>query len=135
MRTAVAIIAVVSFFVAIRADLHLCRCGLFTTGQHGEYIVTELPGIDVPSCEYKHTCEGRCIDEYKNLTSKGNLYATSPTGTGTVGQLLCDHIPYPIDQSLLYLYSEICNGPWRYSGEHTMQMLCCDKDGNQYACT
>ncbi|XP_076056408.1 uncharacterized protein LOC143034351 [Oratosquilla oratoria] len=114
------------------AGLHLCRCGLFTTGFHGEYIAYELPGIDVPNCHYKHTCEGRCIDEFKELAAGGNLYAAS--GDTTVGQVICSNHHHSIDNEMVYLYSEICNGPWRYTGEHSMQKLCCDKDHQHYMC-
>ncbi|XP_076056190.1 uncharacterized protein LOC143034131 isoform X2 [Oratosquilla oratoria] len=131
MRTAFLLVLSLAS-VAVEAKMFLCRCGLFTTGGHGEYLVFELPGIDVPSCSYRHTCEGRCIDEFKDMFASGNLYA--PAGGATIGQVLCDNISWPIDQSTIYLYSEICNGPWRYSGKHSMQMLCCDKDGKQYPC-
>ncbi|XP_076056197.1 uncharacterized protein LOC143034135 [Oratosquilla oratoria] len=133
MRTA--LLVLLSLAVSANAAFHLCRCGLFTTGQTTAYIVYELPGIDVPNCDYVWTCKGRCIDEFNEMAAGGNLYATHPTGNGTIGQALCDTIPWPIDQSTIYLYSEICNGPWRYTGEHSMQMLCCDKDGQQYICT
>ncbi|XP_076056410.1 uncharacterized protein LOC143034353 [Oratosquilla oratoria] len=117
------------------ADLHLCRCGLFTTGNSGEYLKLELPGIDVASCNHERTCEGRCIDEFDILVVGGNLYA--PSGNSTVGQKICDANAgshWHIHREMIYLYSEICSGPWRYSGKHSMQLLCCDENDKQQVC-
>ncbi|XP_076056405.1 uncharacterized protein LOC143034348 [Oratosquilla oratoria] len=137
MRVSI-VILVICLTAFSSATLHLCRCGLFSTGEFGEYMTLELPGLDVPSCEYKHTCEGRCIDEFNTITSNGNLYA--PIGDSTVGQKICDVTSsdpfwlWPIDRCVMHLYYEICNGPWRYTGKHSMQMLCCDDNGKQYVC-
>ncbi|XP_076029912.1 uncharacterized protein LOC143020041 [Oratosquilla oratoria] len=110
-----------------------CRCALMTTFGMGEYIVSELPGIDMGSCTDSTGCEARCYDEYDNMTYGGDLYHMMDD-LETVGQHLCKFYEHDMHNQYLYAYSKLCEGPWVYTGHHSLQMLCCWQ-GRQYACS
>ncbi|XP_076056196.1 uncharacterized protein LOC143034134 isoform X2 [Oratosquilla oratoria] len=130
MRVALGLLFLFGIVALTRAaEMALCRCAIFHSSGHGEFMVYELPGIDVPNCRYKHTCQGRCEDEFSQLAANGNLYAS--VGNTTVGQLLCDEHKWPVHNQMMYLYYDICNGPWRYTGKHSMQLLCCDDETDE----
>ncbi|XP_076056398.1 uncharacterized protein LOC143034345 [Oratosquilla oratoria] len=120
--------------VAFAQGFSKCRCGLFTNRSFGESLVYELPGIDVGSCESHFQCKTLCQNEFRDMTNNGDMYHMLDDGITSIGQFLCEKYGRNLENEYIYNYYELCNGPWEYAEQHSMQPLCCYK-GTEYPCS
>nr|XP_027227466.1 uncharacterized protein LOC113819428 [Penaeus vannamei] len=102
-----------------------CRCALFVSGGHAEYMVSELPEVEINDCESHDQCKYRCRREFNDMTNEMDLWST--VNNATVGSYLCQNLEHSIHNKYVYGYYEMCGGPWEYSGLVSQQMLCCYK--------
>nr|XP_045605185.1 uncharacterized protein LOC123762617 [Procambarus clarkii] len=105
-----------------------CLCGAFITLMEEEIEVFRLPPIEVADCDATTDCRARCIDEWTTITEDGDLDYTWLDGV-TIGQHMCDSL-HDNDHSdvgphEVYLYYNICLGPWIYTGQTSRNTLCC----------
>ncbi|KAK4311845.1 hypothetical protein Pmani_016680 [Petrolisthes manimaculis] len=113
-----------------------CRCAAFVTVQEGELDVLNFPPIDLNDCTEETVCATACVKEWNQLTNGGDLHTLMPDDV-SVGQHMCDrlaavgHTNYNNRQ--VYLYYNLCNGPWIYDGETFVDNLCCT-DGSYRDC-
>ncbi|XP_042879843.1 uncharacterized protein LOC122258136 [Penaeus japonicus] len=104
-----------------------CRCGAFVTLDASEVMLYELPPVEVNSCDQNKACQNRCFLEFEQLSGGGDLDFVTSTNS-SVGQVLCDAAGTAVETKFVYAYSEICDGPWEWTGDQTEQPLCCSSD-------
>ncbi|XP_042879840.1 uncharacterized protein LOC122258133 [Penaeus japonicus] len=110
-----------------------CRCGAFVTTNSSEVMLYELPPIEVHSCDQSHPCQNRCFEEFEVLSGGGDLDFVTSTNS-SVGQVLCDAAGTAVDKQYVYAYSELCDGPWEWTGDVTLQPLCCSDEAEYFPC-
>ncbi|MFM9394546.1 hypothetical protein, partial [Bacillus velezensis] len=120
--------------VAAAQDPANCRCGAFITLDGGEKLLYELPALDMGGCDQNHKCQNRCFKEFEELSGGGDLNFITSDGVTPVGQILCTAVGEPVQNEYVYAYSEICDGPWEWTGDQTMQPLCCSQDQQYQPC-
>ncbi|ROT84648.1 hypothetical protein C7M84_022160 [Penaeus vannamei] len=111
-----------------------CRCGAFITLDSVEKMLYELPPLDMGSCDQHNKCRDRCFKEFEELSGGGDLNYITSDGVTPVGQILCTASGKPVHNEYVYAYSELCDGPWEWTGDQTMQPLCCNKDHEYHPC-
>merc|ERR1711915_310110 len=111
-----------------------CKCGGFVSTDEGEIMLYELPPIDMTDCTHDNQCSKRCYDEFAALSGGGDLNAITSDGVTTVGQLLCTAAGTPIDNQFVYAYYNLCDTNWQWTGDTTLQPLCCDDSGAYFEC-
>ncbi|XP_068209529.1 uncharacterized protein [Palaemon carinicauda] len=113
----------------------VCRCALFVSSTHNEYMVYLLDPVPIDSCESHDQCKNRCVKEVNEDTSNLDLWAMM--GDDTVGQAFCHelslHLFLWIHNSYIHGYYQVCGGPWEYTGIDSQQPLCCSM-GQQKHC-
>ncbi|XP_068234032.1 uncharacterized protein [Palaemon carinicauda] len=135
MKFAVVFIALVA---AARAQQNeaWCRCAAFITGDDDETMVYEYPEIPIDSCEEHNKCKNKCITEFNEYTTYGDMWAMTPEGI-TVGQTICNTLTgldkTYVHNHYVYCYYEVCGGPWEYTDQSSTGMLCC-YEGEQVPC-
>ncbi|XP_064104313.1 uncharacterized protein LOC135214174 [Macrobrachium nipponense] len=109
-----------------------CRCAVFVSSPHNEYMVYQLDPVTIDSCESHSQCKNRCVKE-----DTTNLDLWAMMGEDTVGQAFChelySHHIHWIHNSYVHGYYEMCGGPWEYTGMDSQQQLCCSR-GQQKHC-
>ncbi|XP_042230465.1 uncharacterized protein LOC121871932 [Homarus americanus] len=125
MKCVVVLLAFVS--LAWGQEQH-CHCASIITTEEGAGLAYDLPPTEVQDCNNLEACELRCIDEYTVLTNDGDLDFVLENGE-TVGQVACNTLkPQGYDDVgplEVFLYYNLCLGPWYYTGFKSQQKLCC----------
>ncbi|XP_076056395.1 uncharacterized protein LOC143034343 isoform X2 [Oratosquilla oratoria] len=120
---------------ALAQGFSKCRCGLFTNQSFGEFMLYEMPGIDVGSCDAHFQCKTLCEKEFRELTNNGDIYTVMEDGITTIGQFLCQELyEGKIDNEYVYNYYELCSGPWEFTEQQSQETLCC-RNWEQYPCS
>nr|XP_027237555.1 uncharacterized protein LOC113828745 isoform X1 [Penaeus vannamei]XP_027237573.1 uncharacterized protein LOC113828760 isoform X1 [Penaeus vannamei] len=121
------------FAAATAQQVAPCRCGAFVTTDGGELMLYELPPVEVHSCDQNHPCQNRCFEEFELLSGGGDLDFVTSTNA-TVGEVLCEAAGVAVDGEYVYAYSELCDGPWEWTGDVTQQPLCCSDAAEYVPC-
>ncbi|KAK7067185.1 hypothetical protein SK128_004026 [Halocaridina rubra] len=112
-----------------------CSCSAMVTAEIGELILYEVPPVDVQDCNADTECQKTCYNEFDAQTNGGDLNSISSDGTTTVGQSFCNTVQGNIiDRKYVYAYSNLCNTYWQFTGDQSIQPLCCGQSGNYYEC-
>ncbi|KRY98163.1 hypothetical protein T11_10141, partial [Trichinella zimbabwensis] len=89
-----------------------------------------FPEINIDDCTDVTDCRRKCEAKIDSDANGIDLWA--PDGHGhSVGSHLCDflynneHIPF-IFNKIVHGYYRACGGPWRYTEQDSVDMLCCD---------
>nr|XP_027227462.1 uncharacterized protein LOC113819422 [Penaeus vannamei] len=111
-----------------------CRCALFVSSSYAEWMVFELPEVNITDCDSHDQCKWHCIKELNEMTNEMDLWST--VSNATVGQYICEelysHFIFFIHNSYVHAYYEMCGGPWEYTGLDSQQMLCCDRGEHKH---
>ncbi|XP_063614885.1 uncharacterized protein LOC134787973 [Penaeus indicus] len=121
------------FAAAASQQVAPCRCGAFVTADSGQLMLYELPPVEVHSCDQSHPCQNRCFEEFELLSGGGDLDFVTSTNA-TVGEVLCEAAGMAVDSEYVYAYSELCDGPWEWTGDVTQQPLCCTDAAEYVPC-
>ncbi|XP_027227456.2 uncharacterized protein [Penaeus vannamei] len=131
MKTALLLAAaVVALSCTADADGSWCDCSLMVNYETSIIMVYKFPEIDVGSCTDDLACSNECRKAINNDAPGIDLWA--PDGHGhNLGDHVCDflynteHIPF-IFNKIVHGYFRTCGGPWRYTEQDSIDMLCCD---------
>merc|ERR1712121_196214 len=113
-----------------------CTCGYFVTVGDLEEEVKHLPKIETADCDDLDACVSACSKE--SNTFSGNMELDHELDNGyTFGQDLCISAmtrfhPF-LHKEKVYTYANLCNGPWKWTGDQSDGELCCNM-GHQHAC-
>ncbi|XP_027227469.2 uncharacterized protein [Penaeus vannamei] len=123
MKSFVLALAVLGFVYVSAQTEPWCRCALFVSTEHTEWMVYELPEVVITDCESHNQCKNRCTREFNEMTNNMDLWST--VNNATVGSYLCQNVEHFIHNKYVHAYYEMCGGPWEYAGLDSQQMLCC----------
>lgn len=107
----------------------VCQCGAFVSHRDGELEVLQFPPQELESCEEVERCSNLCEAEWRSITGGGDLCHELENGH-TVGQQMCqrlsNHLGYDnLQPHDVYLYYNVCHGPWLYDEHVSKQQLEC----------
>ncbi|XP_050721096.1 uncharacterized protein LOC127000966 [Eriocheir sinensis] len=108
-----------------------CRCGAFVSTHTGEEEVVQFPPINLDDCTQDVQCAELCLAEWEEATNGGDL--CNPTGDGdTIADDMCASLAEKgvdrLQPHTVYLYYNLCEGPWQWDGVQSQQELECKND-------
>ncbi|XP_050727818.1 uncharacterized protein LOC127004300 [Eriocheir sinensis] len=106
----------------------VCRCGAFVSTSEAEVEVLKFPNIQLADCTQTNYCAQTCKAEWERITNDGDLCSVKPDGD-TVAQRMCNNLADLGKENLqphsVYLYYNVCGGPWLFDGQISRQELEC----------
>merc|ERR1712142_455949 len=106
-----------------------CWCGMFIQERDDAHRVYALESGFFDSCDELDACKQLCASEFNNATGGGDLNFEQSNGY-SIGQEICLYMSQhngvtDIKEAVVYGYANLCNGPWVYDGESSINRLCC----------